>query len=346
MILKTMQTPPQHQPQDEYLSESQVAPPPTFTISLQNKPLSWTCHAHESIVQSALRQGIELPTSCQNGTCRTCLIPSSVGGVEHLIEWPGLSLEERREGALLPCVASPKSELILSDEHFRDAVFAQAFNLLHEDSDLLVLDKPSGLLSVPGKGIEKLDSLSHRVQMRHPNALVIHRLDQATSGLMLMAQNPASQRSLSHQFATRLIDKRYLAKVKGHLTPSPTWQTIEAPIYADWSMRPKRIVHSMGQASQTLWRALFTSGEFSWLEIKPLTGRTHQIRVHLSHMGWPIVGDRLYAPEPVQSLSERLMLHAWKIHLTHPQTKEEMSFIAPAPEALNVRSLELSSRRV
>ena len=305
-----------------------------FTITLQNRQLSWSCHAHESVVHSAKRQGIELPTSCQNGTCRTCLLPSSKGGLEHLIDWPGLSLEEKQQGALLPCVACATSDLEVHDAHWRDAIFEQAFHLLHEDCDLLVLNKPSGLLSVPGKGVDKIDSLSHRVQQLHPNALVIHRLDQATSGLMLMAQNPNAQRDVSHQFAKRMVDKRYLAKIKANLSPSDEWQTIDAPIYADWSLRPKRIVHSLGQPSQTRWRVLHSSGGFSWLEVQPLTGRTHQIRVHLSHMGWPIVGDRMYAPESVQSLSERLLLHAWKISLKHPLTEEALFFVAQPPESL------------
>jgi tRNA pseudouridine32 synthase/23S rRNA pseudouridine746 synthase len=305
-----------------------------FTITLKNRRLSWHCSPHESVIHSAKRQGIELPTSCQNGTCRTCLIPSSKGGLEHLIAWPGLSLEEKAQGALLPCVACPTSDLEVEDSHWGDALFEQAFDLLHEDTELLVLNKPSGLLAVPGKGAHKLDSLSHRVQQWDARALIVHRLDQATSGLMLMARSPQSQKDLSRQFAQRQIDKRYLAKVQATLTPSEVWHTIDAPIYADWSLRPKRVIDALGQPSQTRWRVLHTSGGFSWLELQPLTGRTHQLRVHLSHQGWPIVGDRLYAPESVQALSERLLLHAWTIQLQHPKTQSVLKFEAPPPSEL------------
>ena len=309
-------------------------PVQAHTITLKNRQRSWTCLSGESVVQRATRQGIELPTSCRNGTCRTCLIPSSKGAVEHLIEWPGLSLEEKRQGALLPCVAGVTSDLEIEDAHLRDAIFEQAFHLLYEDPELLVLNKPSGLLAVPGKGVDKLDSLSHRVQMKYPSALIVHRLDQATSGLMLMAQNPDAQRALSRHFSDRSVDKRYLAKVQASLTPSPEWQTIDEPIYADWSLRPKRVIDALGQASLTRWRVLHSSAGFSWLELQPMTGRTHQLRLHLSHMGWPIVGDRLYAPESIQALSERMLLHAWKITFQHPVSQEIMQFEATAPQAL------------
>ena len=190
---------------------------------------------------------------------------------------------------------------------------------LHADDDLLVVDKPAGMLSVPGRGPDKQDCLLTRVQQRYPQALVVHRLDQATSGLMLFALNPETQRLLSMAFEARQVEKTYIAWVEGLLPVREDWQTIDLPIQADWERRPLRIIAPAGQASQTRWRCIahHAEGTGSLLELQPLTGRTHQLRVHLQAIGHPIWGDALYAPAVVQARSPRLMLHAHTLAFIH-----------------------------
>lgn len=192
---------------------------------------------------------------------------------------------------------------------------------LHVDDDLLVVAKPAGWLSVPGRGPDKQDCLLSRVQHIYPQALVVHRLDEATSGLMLFALNPFTQRALSMALEARQIEKHYLAWVEGMLPISEEWQTIDLPIQADWDRRPLRIIHPGGQASQTRWRCVQHHDELpaSLLELQPLTGRTHQLRVHMQAIGYPIWGDTLYAPEAVQARSPRLMLHAHTLAFPHPR---------------------------
>ena len=191
---------------------------------------------------------------------------------------------------------------------------------LHADDDLLVVGKPAGMLSVPGRGPDKQDCLLARVQQRYPQALVVHRLDQATSGLMLFALNPLTQRQLSMAFEARQVEKTYMAWVEGLLPMREDWQTIDLPIQADWERRPLRIIAPAGQASQTRWRCIAHHAEEtgSLLELQPLTGRTHQLRVHLQAIGHPIWGDALYAPTDIQARSPRLMLHAHTLAFTHP----------------------------
>jgi tRNA pseudouridine32 synthase/23S rRNA pseudouridine746 synthase len=208
-------------------------------------------------------------------------------------------------------------------------------NLLYVDDTLLVADKPSGLLAVPGRGADKQDCLAARVQARYPDALIVHRLDMATSGLMVMARGPAAQRALSKAFAAREVDKRYVAVVAGRLqTAQEGWGTIDLPIIVDWPNRPLRIVdHQLGKPSLTRWRVLGhdASGSSTRVELEPVTGRSHQLRVHLREIGHPILGDALYAPPDVQVLSARLLLHAGSLRFAHPVTGEAMSFGCRAP---------------
>ena len=203
---------------------------------------------------------------------------------------------------------------------------------LHADEDLLVVAKPAGWLSVPGRGPDKQDCLLSRVHQRFPQALVVHRLDQATSGLMLFALNTDTQRQLSMAFEARQVEKTYLAWVEGLLPIHEDWQTIDLPIQADWERRPLRIIAPAGQASQTRWRCIAHHAEEtgSLLELQPLTGRTHQLRVHLQAIGHPIWGDRLYAPLEVQNRSPRLMLHAHTLAFTHPRQLIGVRFQLPA----------------
>lgn len=208
-------------------------------------------------------------------------------------------------------------------------------NLLYVDDTLLVADKPSGLLAVPGRGADKQDCLASRVRAHYPDALIVHRLDMATSGLMVLARGPAAQRALSKAFAAREVGKRYVAVVAGRLqTPQEGWGTIDLPIIVDWPNRPLRIVdHQSGKPSLTRWRVLgyAANGLNTRVELEPVTGRSHQLRVHLHALGHPILGDALYAPPDVQALAGRLQLHAWSLRFTHPLTGEEMAFECAAP---------------
>lgn len=210
-----------------------------------------------------------------------------------------------------------------------------AIEPLYVDDTLLVVDKPSGLLAVPGRGPDKQDCLAARVQARFPDALIVHRLDMATSGLMVMARGPAAQRGLSRAFAAREVNKRYVAVVAGRLeAPPEDWGTIDLPIIVDWPNRPLRIVdHQLGKPSTTHWRVLgyAASGSATRLELEPVTGRSHQLRIHLRELGHPILGDALYAPPAVQALAGRLLLHACSLHFTHPVTAEVLAFECPAP---------------
>ena len=204
---------------------------------------------------------------------------------------------------------------------------------LYEDADLLVFDKPAGLLCVPGRGADKQDCLSARAQHRWPGALVVHRLDMATSGLVLMARNPETQRALGDAFATRQIGKRYEAIVEGCLPATDAWATIDAPLIADWPRRPLQKVDAAGKPSQTRWRVLraLPQRKASHLLLEPLTGRSHQLRVHLLSIGHPILGDALYADAAVRARAPRLMLHATSLQFMHPVTQQPMAFTSPAP---------------
>lgn len=216
---------------------------------------------------------------------------------------------------------------------------AAGFTLVYEDDALLVLDKPAGLLSVPGRGVDKQDCLSARVQKRYPNASIVHRLDMGTSGLMLMARNAEVQRILNAAFADRVVFKRYEAVVSGLLSLAPEtddthWQEINLPIALDWPNRPRRIIDAaLGKPSKTHWQCLSVDPATgtSRLRLSPLTGRSHQLRVHLMAIGHPILGDALYAPEAVAAASARLLLHASELVLKHPVSQQPMRWESTAP---------------
>jgi tRNA pseudouridine32 synthase/23S rRNA pseudouridine746 synthase len=218
---------------------------------------------------------------------------------------------------------------------------------VYEDTDLLVLSKPAGLLCVPGRGPDKQDCLSARAQQRWPGALVVHRLDQATSGLVLMARHLDAQRLLSHAFAERQVHKRYVAVVQGRLEGSvpagdgehgetgdggSAWNDIHLPIAADWARRPLRVIDpANGKPSHTRWRALGydAAAQTTRVELEPITGRTHQLRVHLAAVGHPILGDMLYADMATQALSPRLLLHACRLTFSHPRSGEPQHLELP-----------------
>ena len=206
---------------------------------------------------------------------------------------------------------------------------------LFVDEHLLVLEKPSGLLSVPGRGADKQDCLANRVQDMYPEALVVHRLDQDTSGLLVMARGIEAQRRMSKLFETRQVHKRYTAVVAGQPQDTPAadangWRTIDGPILLDWERRPLHIVHPDGKPSQSRWRPLQSSDTATLVALEPVTGRTHQLRVHMQSVGHPMLGDALYAPPHVRALSPRLMLHAHALSFPHPFTDAPMAFSAPA----------------
>lgn len=178
--------------------------------------------------------------------------------------------------------------------------------VLHADDRLVVVDKPAGLLSVPGR--TEADCASTRVQQLYPDALVVHRLDQATSGLLLFARGAEVQRQLSADFAERRVAKHYVAVVAGRLEGEGL---IDLPLGADWPNRPRQQVDlNCGKPSQTRWRVLGHEGGTTRVALEPLTGRTHQLRVHMAVLGHAIVGDTLYASPDIAAASPRLLLHA------------------------------------
>lgn len=208
---------------------------------------------------------------------------------------------------------------------------------IYLDDALIVVKKPSGLLSVPGRGADKQDCLSSRVQQQYPDACVVHRLDMATSGLFLMARGALVQRQVNALFANRQILKRYEAVVDGIWQPDPApnsggWTDIDLPIKLDWPNRPRSQVDWVsGKPSLTRCRVLHIDAEAqtTHLLLEPVTGRSHQLRVHLIAIGHPILGDALYAPGRVAARATRLLLHASELQLQHPVTGTLLRYVSP-----------------
>jgi len=201
--------------------------------------------------------------------------------------------------------------------------------LLYADEHLLIFDKPAGLLSVPGRGADKADCMASRVQLRYADALVVHRLDMETSGLFLMARGEAMQKTLSGMFEQRQMEKSYLALVAG--TPADARGRIDLPLICDWPNRPlQKVDHVQGKPATTFYEYLkaYPALDASLMQLRPITGRSHQLRVHMCALGHPILGDRLYALQDVQKKTSRLMLHAHSLAFTHPITQEDCSFVA------------------
>ncbi len=202
----------------------------------------------------------------------------------------------------------------------------------HIDDALLVVRKPAGLLSVPGRGPQHADCVAARVQRLYPDALIVHRLDMATSGLLVMARGADAQRRLSRAFAERLIDKRYAAVVAGLVAGDHG--EVALPLICDWPNRPRQIVdHACGKPALTRWRVLSrdeTAGT-TRVALEPVTGRSHQLRVHLLALGHPIVGDELYAPPPWRQAAPRLLLHACRLSLAHPVDGRTLTLEDAAP---------------
>lgn len=201
-------------------------------------------------------------------------------------------------------------------------------DIIHADHELIVVNKPSGLLSVPGKGEHLADCLIARVQEAFPTALLVHRLDRDTSGVMIFAATPHAQRHLGLQFEKRQTKKAYIARVLGRLEPKEG--TVDLPLIVDWPNRPRQMVcHATGKSAQTDWKVLKATEEESRLRLFPKTGRSHQLRVHMLALGHPILGDPFYSDNP--EAHPRLMLHAEELRLRHPDGGKGMRFFAKAP---------------
>jgi tRNA pseudouridine32 synthase/23S rRNA pseudouridine746 synthase len=197
------------------------------------------------------------------------------------------------------------------------------------DDHLLVADKPAGLLSVPGRGEANQDCLIRRVQVDYPDALIVHRLDMATSGLLVLARGPEAHRALSKAFADRKVAKSYLAVVAGEMTADEG--EVDLPLITDWPNRPRQMIdHAIGKPSLTRYRVLSRGQGVTRVELQPVTGRSHQLRVHMMSLGHPILGDYFYAPPEIVAASPRLLLHAERLEIPHPETGETLRFHAPA----------------
>ncbi|MCE8512554.1 RluA family pseudouridine synthase [Ruegeria pomeroyi] len=202
-------------------------------------------------------------------------------------------------------------------------------DVIHEDAELIVVNKPAGLLSVPGRGAHLADCLLSRVQAGFPGALLVHRLDRDTSGVMVFAQTPHAQRNLGRQFEERKTRKTYVARLWGKLAPKTG--TVDLPLIVDWPNRPRQMVcHETGKPAVTDWRVLRYEGDTTRVRLFPRTGRSHQLRVHCQALGHPILGDPFYATGAAQAFP-RLMLHSEELRLKHPESGRSMTFRAPAP---------------
>ena len=200
--------------------------------------------------------------------------------------------------------------------------------VLYEDDDLLFIDKPPGLLSVPGK--TEPDCVEARLRDRYPEVLTVHRLDMATSGVMVFARNKAAQRHLGLQFERRHLSKRYEAVVHGVMERDGG--VIDLPLRADWPNRPRQMVcHEHGKPSLTEWRVMERTGDRSRVMLIPRTGRSHQLRVHMRELGHVILGDRLYAVGDALAASDRLLLHATELSLFKPTGGARVTVTSPVP---------------
>lgn len=207
--------------------------------------------------------------------------------------------------------------------------------ILHQDNDILVLSKPSGILSVPGKAEDQRDCLEKRVQQEFPNALITHRLDLETSGVFMMALNKPAQAHINRQFQKRRTEKHYIARVWGHVEAQNGH--IDLPMCNDWENRPRQMIcHENGRAAQTDWEVLERGqlpcgNNFTRMLLKPITGRTHQLRVHMEEIGHPILGEVFYAHNDAENATERLQLHAQTLAIHHPKDETRITFNDPAP---------------
>lgn len=202
--------------------------------------------------------------------------------------------------------------------------------VLHQDADLLIVSKPSGLLSVPGKPEAHSDCLLGRVVAAFPGALLIHRLDMETSGVMVFALTRLAQRHINWQFERREVEKTYVARVQGRLQPASG--RVELPLIADWPNRPlQKVCHETGKPAVTAWRVMDHESQATRVELKPETGRSHQLRVHMMSVGHPIIGDPFYGPRVGSGTNHRLQLHAESLRFRHPEGGAWVTYADPTP---------------
>jgi tRNA pseudouridine32 synthase/23S rRNA pseudouridine746 synthase len=202
-------------------------------------------------------------------------------------------------------------------------------DVVYLDHELLVVNKPPGLLSVPGRGALLADCLITRIQSEYPTALLVHRLDRDTSGVMVFALSPNAQRHLGLQFEKRQTKKTYVARVWGQIKADTG--TVDLPIIVDWPNRPKQMIcHETGRAAVTDWQVINRNRGETRVKLSPKTGRSHQLRIHMLALGHPILGDPFYGT-PESQEATRLMLHSHRLRLRHPDGGEMMDFRAKLP---------------
>lgn len=225
--------------------------------------------------------------------------------------------------AAIIAAAGPPSPLVYAPPQTPLAV-------IHADAALLALDKPGGLLTVPGKPEGHDDCLETRAQASYRDARIVHRLDRPTSGVVVMARDPEAHRRLGLQFEKRQTQKTYIARVAGRVTAEEG--EIDAPLCGDWPNRPRQMAHfEHGKPALTRWRVLAREEGATRLELRPTTGRTHQLRVHMAWIGHPILGDEFYAPPAIRAAADRLQLHAARLTLRHPADGAPLTLAAPCP---------------
>jgi len=213
---------------------------------------------------------------------------------------------------------------------FTYAPSADPLDVIHMDDHILAINKPSGLLSVPGKAFEHRDCLETRVVMTYPGALLVHRLDMDTSGVMIFALSKEVQRHLSSQFQKRQMQKVYIARVRGRVADDSG--TVDLPLIVDWPNRPLQMVDfERGKPSVTDWSVLEREDAVTRMELRPKTGRSHQLRVHMRELGHAILGDRFYADTATIAAADRLQLHAQTLRLRHPDGGEWLDISTACP---------------
>ena len=203
-------------------------------------------------------------------------------------------------------------------------------NIIHVDDDILVVDKQSGLLSVPGKDPSLWDCVEHRARQTYPTAGMCHRLDKDTSGVLVLALNKPAHGRIGSQFEHRKTTKSYVARVSGIITEDRGG--IDLPLATDWENKPRqRVDFENGRHAKTEWEVMEREANATRVKLTPLTGRTHQLRVHMKALGHVILGDAFYAECDDLTAADRLQLHAAELGFTHPTRGEFMTFVAPTP---------------
>jgi tRNA pseudouridine32 synthase / 23S rRNA pseudouridine746 synthase len=217
------------------------------------------------------------------------------------------------------------------DDNFVYSPPQEPLKILYEDDDLVVIEKPAGLLSVPGRLPEHHDSAYFRVLDQFPNAKITHRLDMATSGILMFAKHRDAEVAVSKMFQARTVTKNYIALVEGKLEGEGV---VEVPLIADWENRPKQMVHyELGKPAKTLYQALSYDHENNYTRVllTPITGRSHQLRVHMMHIGHPIMGDKIYHPNPKRFTLNRMALHASFLGFIQPLSNQQVEIHGNVP---------------